>query len=319
MLDVAAIGETLIDFTVSSAGPDGYPVMEAHPGGAPANFLCTLSRFGAKTALMTKAGDDAFGRKLRGTLSENGVDVSGFLLDPGFFTTLAFVTLGTGGEREFSFARKPGADLQFSSRELDLGMIDSCRVFHFGTLSLTGEPARSATRTAVEYARSRGKLISFDPNLRPPLWDDMSDAKECILWGLSCSDIVKISDGEVQFLWDIGPEAGAEKIFREFGVRLVYVTCGEKGCLYRNANCAGSVPAHTELCATDTTGAGDIFGGAAMWKLLRTGKAPENLSPSELKDITEFASAAAGISVTRSGGISSIPQYSEVLALLHTV
>lgn len=316
MLDVVAIGETLIDFTVRSAGADGYPVLEAHPGGAPANFLCTLSKFGTETAFLTKAGNDAFGRKLRETLRENGVDVSGFLLDDTCFTTLAFVTLGEDGEREFSFARKPGADLMLHTEELDFGKIDCCSVFHFGTLSLTGEPARTATRTAVEYARKQGKLLSFDPNLRPPLWESLEEAREQILWGLSKADIVKISEEETAFLWGISAEKGAEKIYRDFGSRLVFVTCGAGGCYYRNAKASGYVPAHTELHAIDTTGAGDIFGGAAMWAFLQTGKQPEKLEPEDLQTITEFACAAAGVSVTRNGGIPSIPQKHEVMELL---
>ena len=181
MLDVIALGELLIDFTCKSTDADGYPTMEAHPGGAPANFLAALKKYGHETALLGKVGNDAFGRMLTETLRKAGIDTRGLVMDEDVFTTLAFVTLDETGDREFSFARKPGADTQIRFEELDLTMIDEAKAFHFGTLSLTGEPARSATQQAVANARSKGKLITYDPNLRKPLWKDLEEAKTQLL------------------------------------------------------------------------------------------------------------------------------------------
>ena len=195
MYDVAALGELLIDFTCLSTDADGYPTMAAHPGGAPANYLAALTKFGAKTAMIGKVGSDAFGRLLIKTLKGAGIDTRGMLVSDDVFTTLAFVTLDDSGDREFSFARKPGADTQLRFDELDLSVIDASKVLHFGTLSMANEPARDATYKAVEYAAGHGKLISFDPNLRKPLWDDLDEAKRQMLWGLRHADIVKISDG----------------------------------------------------------------------------------------------------------------------------
>lgn len=316
MIDVVAIGELLIDFTCQSVDEKGYPTMAAHPGGAPANFLAALARFGAKTAMIGKVGDDAFGKLLLGTLKENGIDPQGLVVSKDVFTTLAFVTLDETGDRTFSFARKPGADTCISFDELDLGLIDEAKVLHFGTLSLTHEPARTATQRAVAYAREKGKRITFDPNLRKPLWDDLDEAKKQMLWGLSQADVVKISDEEVEFLFGMTPEKGAEHVMEAFGVELVFVTCGPDGCFFKNKNCSGHVPALKGIKVVDTTGAGDIFGGSALWKLLELGIEPEELKETELRCVTEFASISAGLSTTKHGGISSVPTLKQVLETL---
>jgi len=229
-----------------------------------------------------------------------------------FFTTLAFVSFDEHGDRSFAFSRKPGADTQLRFDEIDLNMIDRARVFHFGTLSMSHEPAKTATVRAVEYAKSKGKLISFDPNLRPPLWGSLEDAKAQMEWGIKQADVVKISDEEVEFLWHLSPEKGAEKLIKDYGVKLAFVTCGADGCVYKNALCSGSVPGLKGLKVIDTCGAGDIFGGSAMWKLLKSGKAPETLENAQLQEIVSFACAAAGLSTERSGGIPSIPSMEEV-------
>ena len=316
MIDVVALGELLIDFTYQSADGDGYPLMAAHPGGAPANFLAALAKLGASTALLGKVGTDAFGALLTGTLKKAGIETRGLLAADDVFTTLAFVTLDERGDREFSFARKPGADTALRFEELDLELIDQAKVFHFGTLSLTDEPARSATQKAVAYARRQGKLITYDPNLRKMLWSSMALAKEQMLWGLGQADVVKISDEEVDFLFGMSPAAGAEHIRKTYGCKLVFVTCGADGCVYRNGQAAGQTPGLTGLAVTDTTGAGDIFGGSAVWKLLQAGKAPEALTGPELEDIARFACVYAGLSTTRPGGISSVPSYDEAMACL---
>ena len=314
MIDVIALGELLIDFATQDTDADGYPTMAAHPGGAPANFLAALTKFGAKTALMGKVGTDTFGKLLLSTLQNVGIDTRGMIETDDVFTTLAFVTFDAHGDREFAFSRKPGADTCIRFEELDLSLIDEAKVFHFGTLSLTDEPARSATYQAVAYAKSKDKLITFDPNLRKPLWKDLDTCKEQMLWGIRQADVMKISDEEVEFLFGLGVEDGAAHILKEFGVKLVFVTCGADGCYFSNGAATGKVPSLRGIQVKDTTGAGDIFGGSAVWKLLQLGKAPEALTEEELRDVVRFACASAGLSTTRPGGISSVPSYEEVLS-----
>ena len=317
MIDVVALGELLIDFTCTATDETGYPTMAAHPGGAPANFLAALAKFGAKTALIGKVGADSFGKLLTATLQNAGIETCGLIAAGDVFTTLAFVTLDKTGNREFSFARKPGADTCLTFGEVDLTLIDQAKVFHFGTLSLTHEPARSATYQAVVYAKAAGKLITYDPNLRKPLWNDLEEAREQLLWGLAQADVVKISDEEVEFLFGLDPEQGAQHILEHFGIQLVFVTCGAKGCYFQNANAFGHVPSLSGITVRDTTGAGDIFGGSALWKLLQLGKAPAELTEPELRQIVTFASAAAGLSTTLPGGISSVPAYEDVISQIH--
>ena len=316
MLDVVALGELLIDFATLSVDESGYPTMAAHPGGAPANFLAALTKFGAKTALLGKVGTDAFGKMLTGTLQKAGIETKGLVYDDNQFTTLAFVTFDDHGDREFSFSRKPGADTCLTFEELNLSLIDEAKVFHFGSLSLTDEPARSATYRAVAYAKEQGKLITYDPNLRKPLWRDLEEAKKQLIWGLRQADVVKISDEEVEVLFGLGVEAGADYLLKNFGIKLVFVTCGADGCFFKNAKAQGKVPCLPGIHVIDTTGAGDIFGGSAIWKVLQTGAAPEDLDEAQLLEVVRFACTSAGLSTTRSGGISSIPSYEEVLANL---
>lgn len=314
MVDVVALGELLIDFTCVGADADNYPTMAAHPGGAPANYLAALTKFGAGTALLGKVGEDTFGRLLTGTLKKAGIETRGIVFGADAFTTLAFVTLDETGNREFAFARKPGADTQLRFEELDSSLIDEAKVFHFGTLSLTGEPAKSATQKAVAYAKRQGKLITYDPNLRKPLWSDLKTAKEQLLWGLEQADVVKISDDEVEFLFGLDPVAGADHILQNYPAKLVFVTCGAEGCRFANKNAAGQVPSAKNLHVIDTTGAGDIFFGSAVWKLLQLGTAPEELSENQLREITAFACTSAGLSTEKSGGITSVPSYDEIIS-----
>ena len=234
------------------------------------------------------------------------------IVDPDYFTTLAFVTFDSAGDRSFSFARKPGADTQLRWEEIDKGLMDEARVFHFGTLSLTDEPARTATRKAVSYAKETGKLISCDPNLRVPLWRSKEEAREQMLWSLQQADVVKISDSEVSFLWACSPEEGAEKLLREFDVKLAMVTLGAEGCLLRTKNACFRAPA-PKVHPVDTTGAGDIFGGSAMARFLDLKKAPDALTRDDLSYIGTYALMAASLSTERSGGIPSIPEKETVL------
>ena len=315
MYDVVALGELLIDFASQGTDGDGYPTMAAHPGGAPCNFLAALSKYGAKTAFLGKVGDDAFGHLLRGTLEQAGIETRGLVMDPAVFTTLAFVTFDAQGDRSFSFARKPGADTWLRAEEIDLSLIDQAKAFHFGTLSLTDEPARTATRTAVAHAKESGKLITFDPNLRKPLWSDLDRAREEILWGLDQADVVKISDDEVEFLWSCGPREGARRLLEDHRVSLAMVTLVAEGCLRANARDSVRVRG-PKVTPVDTTGAGDIFGGSAVSRLLRMEKAPALLEREELLYVARFAATAASLSTQAPGGIPSIPDEETVLKAL---
>ena len=312
MIEVVALGELLIDFASKGADEKGYPLMQALPGGAPANFLAALTKYGKSTAFLGKVGDDTFGHLLVGTVKEAGIETRGIVVDPTVFTTLAFVTFDETGDRSFAFARKPGADTQLSWEEVDKSLIDEAKVFHFGTLSLTDEPARTTTQQAVAYAKAQGKLITCDPNLRKPLWPSEEAAKEQILWSLAQADVVKISDEEVEFLWNCTPEEGAEKLLTEFGVSLAMVTLGPKGCLLKtkNAVCQAAGP---KVSPIDTTGAGDIFGGSAVCRLLELDKSIDELTAEDLRFIGAFASTAASLSTESLGGIPSIPEKAMVL------
>ena len=312
MYDVVALGELLIDFAAKSTDAAGYPTMAANPGGAPGNFLAALNAYGKKTAFLGKVGDDAFGHLLLGTLNQAGIETKGIQVDPTVFTTLAFVTFDESGDRSFSFARKPGADTQLKWEEVDKSIIDEAKVFHFGTLSLTDEPVPTTTQKAVDYAKEKGKLITCDPNLRKPLWPSEEAAKEQIAWSLNQADVVKISDEEVEFLWNCTPEEGADKLLKDCGVSLAMVTLGPNGCLLKTANACFRTPS-PKVHPIDTTGAGDIFGGSAVSRLLELDKPISALTESDLAYIGKFAATAASLSTEFLGGIPSIPQKETVL------
>ncbi len=310
--DVVALGELLIDFAPYSTNEGGYPILSANPGGAPGNFLAALSKYGCRTAMIGKVGDDSFGRLLTDTLRKAGIETKGIVSDPDVFTTLAFVSLDASGNRDFSFARKPGADTCLTPEEIDGELLENAKVFHFGTLSLTDSPAADATRRAIELAKSRGLLISLDPNLRKPLWKREEDARNAIDWSLRQADIVKISDEEISWLWGISPEEGAEKLLKEYNVSLVYATLGPKGCYAATAQQRVTVESPAGIRAVDTTGAGDIFGGSAMSRLIRSGKKPSELTEDELREIVRFACTAASLSTQKHGGITSVPDPEEI-------
>ncbi len=302
--DVVALGELLIDFAPHSVNEGGYPVFSANPGGAPGNFLAALNRYGCKTAMIGKVGDDLFGRLLIQTLQSAGIETKGILKDENQFTTMAFVSLDASGNRDFSFARKPGADTCLTPDEIDESLIADAKVFHFGTLSLTNEPAASATRKAIELAKAHGLLISLDPNLRKPLWKNDADAKAAIEWSLKQADIVKISD--------LTPEEGGKKLLNEYGVSLTYITLGPKGCYAVTASHHITVNSPSGIQVIDTTGAGDIFGGSAMSQFLQYKKSPSDLTEEELTRIVRFACTAASLSTQKHGGITSVPTLTEV-------
>lgn len=305
MYDVVALGELLIDFASKSTDAAGYPTMAANPGGAPGNFLAALNAYGKKTAFLGKVGDDTFGRLLLGTMEKAGIGTGGIVVDEKVFTTLAFVTFDGQGDRSFSFARKPGADTQLTWEDVDKSIIDQAKVFHFGTLSLTDEPVRTTTQKCVAYAKEQGKLITCDPNLRKPLWRSEEEARAQILWSLTQADVVKISDDEVDFLWGCTPEEGADKLLKEYGVSLAMVTLGPNGCLLKTANTRCHAPG-PRVRPIDTTGAGDIFGGSAVSRLLELDKEIADLNEEDLNYIGRFATTAASLSTEFAGGIPSI-------------
>ena len=317
MFKAIASGELLIDFNTVATDDMGFPTLEGHPGGATINCLATLRHFGAEASFIGKMGNDAFGKILLHTFSQLGIRTDNIVLTDDAFTTLAFVTLDETGDREFSFARKPGADLLLRFDEVDLSVFEDADVYHFGTVSMTEEPSRETTKKLVEYARSKNILIGYDPNLRKSLWRSLDDAREQMLWGLSKADIVKISDEEIDFLFESDPESGMQKILDLYpNIGLVYATCGAKGCYYSNRKASGFMPAMKGIHVIDTCGAGDIFGGAAMFRFLEHGKSAALLTKEELEDITHFATTAAGLSTQKHGGISSIPEISDILKAL---
>lgn len=317
MIDVVAIGELLIDFNEESKNKDNYSVLSGHPGGAPANFLAPITKFGLKTSLISNVGDDAFGKQLVNTLKENKIDTKNITLDKDAFTTLAFVTLNDKGDRSFSFSRKPGADTRIKYSNVNLKEIDTCKVFHFGTLSLTDNPSRDTTYKLVRYAKSKKKLISFDPNLREALWSNLKDAKKQMLYGLANANIVKISDNEVKFLFKLSPKKSISYILKKYpNIKLLYVTCGANGCYYANRSFVGYVPSIKGIKVIDTTGAGDIFGGSAMYKYLSLKKDINKLMENDLINIVRFASTSAGLSTTKNGGLKSVPSYKEIMKRL---
>lgn len=314
-IDVIALGEALIDFTESGVSSAGMRLFEQNPGGAPANVACAVARLGGRAAFLGKVGDDMHGRFLRQTLSGMGVDVSGLVMDSGVFTTQAFVALGERGERSFSFARKPGADTCLTPEEIDPELLKRGKLLHVGSLSLTDEPARSATFRAVKLARELGVTVAYDPNYRASLWSDEATAREGMRSMVSFCDVMKLSDEETELLTgENHPEAAAKKLLGQ-GVACVVVTLGSEGALVatgEGSRKAEPFPAQ----AVDTTGAGDAFWGAFLIQLTREDKAPGELSLEEAARYARFANAAASICVGRRGGIPAMPTLPEVEALI---
>ncbi len=316
MTDVAAIGELLADFAAKGVTPEGSPVFEANPGGAPLNFLAAAARYGCSAAMIATVGDDAMGRLLTKTLDSCGIDGSAVKTTGAAFTTMAFVTFGEGGEREFSFARKPGADTLIKKEELPSELIKSARWFHFGTLSMTDEPAKSATEEAVLMAKAAGAKLSFDPNYRAALWQGEDEARERMLWGAAHADVVKMSREELELLFPGGYRESARRLTERFGVELVFATDGAAGGFFCTPACEGDYPALAVENTVDTTGAGDIFYGAALSQIIKQGKEPGALSEGEVRSIARFAGAAAALSTQKYGGVTSIPEEEKVLALM---
>lgn len=315
MYDVISLGELLIDFIQTGKSEQGNVFYEANPGGAPCNVLAILSNLGFKTAFLGKVGTDEFGNLLENTLKNQKIDTQGLKKDSQIPTTLAFVHKLKNGDRDFSFYRKPGADIMLSKEDIDLKLVDSCKIFHFGSLSLTDEPSNSTTKYIVEYAKNKGKLISFDPNLRPPLWNNMEQAKKEIWYGIEKCDILKISDNEIEWLTGTKNYDEGIKIIKDYSkVSLICVTLGKEGSIaYYKDKKVYSKPFLNDK-VIDTTGAGDTFCGCVLSYILKNSL--ENLSENNLKEMLLFANAAASIVTTRKGALCSMPNEKEVLNLL---
>ena len=314
--DVTALGELLVDFTQNGLSEQGNLLFEANPGGAPANVLAMLCKLDKRCAFIGKVGRDAFGELLAETVSGLGVDTRGLKRDAGIPTTLALVHTLPGGDRDFSFYRKPGADILLSAEELDEELLTGCRIFHFGTLSLTDEPVRSATRAAVKQAREAGALISFDPNLRAPLWRSMDEAKAAIRWGLGQCDILKIADNELEFMTgETDFDRGAALLRAEYpNIRLVNVTAGADGSYSYYGAFRVFVPACRLGGVVETTGAGDTFCACVLNYVLENGL--DGLAETQLAEMLRFANTAAYLVTTRKGAIRSMPERTQVEALL---
>lgn len=313
--DITALGECLIDFTPAGLSKDGMQLFERNPGGAPANVLSCASKLGRKTAIIGKVGNDMHGRFLRETMRGQGIDTS-FLMDTDTaFTTLAFVTLSENGERDFAFARKPGADTQLSADELPSGLLQNTGIFHVGSLSLTQEPVRSATMSALKQAKDAGAVISYDPNYRALLWPDEQTAVKAMRSLIPFADVMKLSDEECVLLTgESEPEKAAETLL-EAGVSCVAVTLGADGALLASSKGICST-AGFPVQPVDTTGAGDAFWGAFLTKLSESGEKPGELSLEQLEAFGRFACAAASLCVERRGAIPAMPERAEIEARL---
>ncbi len=314
--DVTALGEYLIDFTENGVSEQGNPVFEANPGGAPCNVLAMLQKLGRRTAFVGKVGDDAFGRMLCRTGQSVGIDMGALAVDKTVHTTLAFVQTAPDGDRDFAFYRDPGADMMLSTEEVPVGPVENARIFHFGTLSLTDEPARAATVKAVALAMAGGAVISFDPNLRPPLWRDMGDARTAIAWGLAQADVVKIADNELAFMTGQSDfDRGAAMLLKDYpNIRLLNVTAGADGSYAYSGGTRVFVPAFRLGGTIETTGAGDTFCASVLDFVLDHGL--DGLTEAELTAMLRFANAAAYLVTTKKGALRSMPEREQVEALL---
>ncbi len=314
--DVVALGELLIDFTDSGLSEQGNPLLEANPGGAVCNVLSMLTKFGKRTAYIGKVGDDGFGKMLGRVIQEQGINAEGLQYDTEVHTTLALVLKLANGDRDFAFYRKPGADVNLKEEEIDPELIKASRIFHFGTLSLTDEPAKSATIKAVQIAEEAGLTITFDPNLREPLWNTLDEAKEQIDWGMKHAHVLKISDNEIT--WFTGKEDYDEgiKVLQEKypNIKLITLSMGPDGSRAYYGGLRVEVPAFLQSGTIETTGAGDTFCACLLNAVLDNGL--DGFDEQKLKDTLTFANAAASIVTTRKGALRVMPEVEEVKAFL---
>lgn len=312
--DVVALGELLIDLTQNGYSGQGNPLLEANPGGAPCNVLALLTKLGHSTAFIGKVGKDGFGDQLEKALTETGISTAGLLRDDQVHTTLAVVHTLEGGDRDFSFYRSPGADMCLHTQEINRELIRRARIFHFGTLSMTDEPVRSATYAAIAEAEAHGVLRSFDPNLRPPLWRTLDEAKEQVLYGMAHCDILKISDNEIQWLTQQEDfDAGVRWIRQRFpNIRLLLLSMGKDGSRGYSGDAMAEVKGFS-VNAIETTGAGDTFFGGILHHVLAWGL--REYTRQELEEMLTFANAAAALVTTRKGALRVMPSLAEIQAL----
>jgi len=312
---VTALGELLIDFTENGISGQGNPMFEANPGGAPCNVLAMLAKLGHKTSFIGKVGKDFFGEQLKAAITEVGIDTSGLLMDEDIHTTLALVHTLPDGDRDFSFYRNPGADMMLKEEEVSEKMIEESEIFHFGTLSMTHENVRNATKKALKIAKENQILVSFDPNLRPPLWNSLEEAKEQVLYGLGYCDILKISDNEIQ--WLTGEEdysKGVKWIRERFDIPLILVSMGKDGSrAYYGDKIVEAAP-FLQKNTIETTGAGDTFCGCVLHYICEHGLG--KLTEENLKEMLSFANAAASLTTTKKGALRVMPEKTEIEALL---
>ena len=314
--DVVALGELLIDFTVNGISPQGNPLLEANPGGAPCNVLAMLRKLGRSCAFVGKVGDDLFGRQLRDVALDAGIDMRHLIVDSDAHTTLAFVQTFENGDRDFSFYRDPGADMLLTADEVPEDTIAGSRIFHFGTLSMTHPGVRAATKKAVTCAKMAGSIVSFDPNLRPPLWSSLEEAKEQIAWGLGRCEILKIADNELEFMTGQSDfDRGAAILQEKYpNIRILNVTAGADGSYSYYRDKRVYVPAFDLGGTIETTGAGDTFCACVLDFVLEHGF--EDLTENDLRDMLRFANTAAYVVTTKKGAIRSMPEKKQVLELL---
>lgn len=312
--DVISLGELLIDFTMNGKSEQGNNLFEANPGGAPCNVLAMLNKLGKKTAFLGKVGEDQFGMLLKATLDEVGIDTSHLYRDPQVNTTLAFVHTFPDGDREFSFYRKPGADMMLREDEIDARFLKETRVFHFGTLSMTDDGVRAATKKALRIAKEEGVMISFDPNLRPPLWSSLDLAKEQMEYGFGYCDILKVSDNEIQFVTGLDDyDEGIKFLQDKYHIPLILLTLGKDGsrAYYKEMRVERK---GFKMDTIETTGAGDTFCGSSLNYVLEHDF--ENLTKEQLGEMLTFANAAAALITTKKGAIRSMPKREEVLEVI---
>ena len=316
--DVTALGELLIDFTENGTSAQGNPLLEANPGGAPCNVLAMLEKLGKKTAFIGKVGKDMFGEQLKTAVEEVGIDTRNLVMDEEVHTTLAFVHTYPDGDRDFSFYRNPGADMMLKKEEVDEDLIRGAKIFHFGTLSSTHEGVREATRYAIDVAKEAGCIVSFDPNLRPPLWKSLDEAKAEIEYGLSKCDILKISDNEVEFLFGTTDyDEGARLIREKYQIPLVLITLGKDGSRAYYKDLRVEVPGFVQEHTIETTGAGDTFCANSLYYILEHGM--EELTEENLKELLTFANAAASLITTRKGALRVMPTREEIKNFIQNV
>ena len=313
--DVVALGELLIDFTENGTSGQGNPVYEANPGGAPCNVLSMLTKLGRKTAFIGKVGHDIFGNRLKATLEEVGIDTSNLVMDEEVRTTLAFVETFPDGGRDFSFYRNPGADMMLREDEVNFELLRETKLFHFGTLSMTHEEVRNATKKAIAAAKGAGAVISFDPNLREPLWRSLDDAREQVAYGMSNCDVLKISDKEIQwFTGEEDYEAGIRKLQEQYDIPLIMLSMGKDGSRAYYKDLRVEAAPFLQEKTIETTGAGDTFGACCLHYVLKYGL--DDLDEEKLKEMLTFANAAASIITTRKGALRVMPEENEVREFL---